>query len=115
MNSLMNPVSSWSGYGAHNIIDGGLADIKPHHAIQGKMLSVTKEYAWALLEDGIKKPEEIKMELIELLAQKIYQDKLVEFTKQDNNVMGGTVFRARIFVVPDTNVKLLREHGIDSK
>ena len=53
--------------------------------------------------------EIIKKELIRQLAEEMMRSKCVEFTKQNDMTTGGCVFRARIFVTPDHQVRLLRQ------
>jgi hypothetical protein len=79
-------------------------------AIQGKMITVNhviNDIEWA---QRVLTPEEIKMRLTELMVQEIYKNNCIEFTKQVNMASGDHLFHARIFVVPDTQVRILREN-----
>ena len=51
----------------------------------------------------------IKDKLMYLLAQKMREEKLIEFTKKDDSLAGMYIFNSRIFAVPDTQVRILRE------
>lgn len=56
--------------------------------------------------------EMIKKELVRRLAEEMMRAKCVEFTKQNDMTTGGCVFRARIFVTPDDQVRLLRQANV---
>lgn len=51
---------------------------------------------------------DIKMELAKLLAGKMLELGLVEFTKLEDPVTGGTTYRSRCFVAESGDVKVLR-------
>jgi hypothetical protein len=50
----------------------------------------------------------IKKQLLERLMLEVAQNRCVEFTRQEDPVSGQQRFRARMFVVPDTMVRILR-------
>ena len=77
------------------------------HLIQGQM--VTAEFTLTGLDKDRMTDDQIKSKLLFFLADEIMKRKCVEFTKQDDFASNVTVARARIFVTPDTNVKILRE------
>ena len=54
---------------------------------------------------------EIKKELVEKLVQKILQNKLVEYTMQEDLKNGLITYRARAFLTPDNQTRLLRKEG----
>ena len=56
--------------------------------------------------------EIIKKELVRQLAEEMMRSKCVEFTKQNDMTTGGCVFRARIFVTPDHQVRTLRQANV---
>jgi len=56
--------------------------------------------------------EMVKKELIHQLAEEMMRSKCVEFTKQNDMTTGGCVFRARIFVTPDHQVRTLRQANV---
>ena len=81
------------------------------HSIQGKMYLV--EYVvpenlsamtYQLDEDAIKR------KLIEDLVTELFLKKSIEFTKARDASQSKTVYRARIFAVPDTMVRVIREN-----
>ena len=58
--------------------------------------------------DHIITVDEIKQRFASEIAQAIIEQKLIEFTKFDDIVTGITSFRARVFVLPDSQVKTIR-------
>jgi len=77
--------------------------------IKGEMLTVKMEMSeWEFNNSMIPKPE-IKKRLAVMLAEELLQNKNVEFTYQKNHNNGNISVRVRCFVVPDDQVKLLRE------
>ena len=78
-----------------------------NHLIQGQM--VTAEFTLTGLDKDRMTDDQIKSKLLFFLADEMMRQKCVEFTKQDDFVSNVTVARARIFVTPDTNVRILRE------
>jgi hypothetical protein len=85
---------------------------QPEYAIQGKMLSVSmtvSDYEWSTRPQD---PMEIKLKLMNLLAEKMMADKHIEFTKVHDTFTGDQRFNARIFVVQDTQVRIIRERGL---
>ena len=78
--------------------------------IQGKMLTVTnviKQYDWEILPE-----DQIKRKMIYELAEEMAKSNMVEFTKQIDHATHCINVRARCFMVPDTQVRILREKGI---
>lgn len=56
--------------------------------------------------------EEIKKELTLRIAEELRKSKKIEFTRSYSPETNDYVFRARVFVVPDNNIKILREAKI---
>lgn len=56
--------------------------------------------------------EEVKKRLCENLVQQLMKSKFIEFTHQRNMAENTKVFRARMYVVPDSQVRILREKKI---
>ena len=56
--------------------------------------------------------EEIKKRLIHQLAENLMKNKLVEFTSQQFAHSNETKFRARIYAVPDGQVRMIRKNGV---
>ena len=79
--------------------------------IKGEMLTVKMEITeWEFNNSVVPKPE-IKKRLAVMLAEELLQNKSTEFTYQKNHDTGNISVRARCFVVPDDQVKLLRERN----
>ena len=85
------------------------------YAIQGQMLMVQKvldsyELERTGLSANIKNYEdEIKKELIQEMVREIVAQRCIEFTSQKDMLTGSVTYRARVFVTPDTNVRIIRE------
>jgi hypothetical protein len=76
--------------------------------IKGEMLTIKMEISeWEFENSMIPKPE-IKRRLVSLLAEELLEHKNIEFTYQKNHDNGNISVRARCFVVPDDQVKILR-------
>jgi hypothetical protein len=82
------------------------------HHIQGKTVTHQMTYSNVLFEDRMVNMDAIKKELVQGLAEKMMHEKVIEFTMQDDHSMGTKICRARIFAVPDTQVKILREQKV---
>lgn len=78
------------------------------HIVQGQMLIV--EHIFTIHEAQYMDDDHIKQLLIRQLAEKIYQEKCVEFTKQSHFNTDSIIARARIYVTPDSTIKLLRTY-----
>lgn len=85
------------------------------YAIQGKMLTVQKvlngyELERTGLSANIKNYEdEIKKELINQMVNEIVKGNYIEFTSQKDMMTNSVVYRARIFVTPDTQTRIIRQ------
>ncbi len=77
------------------------------YTIQGKMLtaSLTMSPYEAEQMDDL----ELKNRLITLMVREIMDNKCIEFTKQQDYAKDEVVIRARIYVTPDSDVKLIRK------
>jgi hypothetical protein len=51
----------------------------------------------------------IKKILIGKIAEKLFESSMIEFTQQEQVTEDATMFRARIHVTPDTQVRIIRE------
>ncbi len=85
------------------------------YAIQGQMLMVQKvldsyELERTGLSANIKNYEdEIKKELIEGLVKEIVRQRCIEFTSQKDMLTGNVTYRARVFVTPDEQTRIIRQ------
>ena len=85
------------------------SDPASFETIKGEMLTVKMEITeWEFNNSVVPKPE-IKKRLSVMLAEELLQNKNVEFTYQKNHNNGNISVRVRCFVVPDDQVKILRE------
>ena len=78
------------------------------HMVQGKMLTV--EHIFTPHEVQYLEDNTIKQILIKHIAEKIYDEKCIEFTKQNDFNSNSIIARARIYVTPDSTIKILRTH-----
>lgn len=79
--------------------------------IQGKMLLYTHRISDSVMQDFVVKPEDVKEIMAKALAEEMLKNGLIEFTKTHEGHTGDWVFRARVFVVPDDKVRILRQNG----
>ena len=82
------------------------------NVIQGKSISHQLTFSNVVFEDKMIDKDLIKRELVQGLVQKIMEEKCIEFTMQEDHFMGSKICRARIFAVPDTQVRILREKKV---
>lgn len=54
--------------------------------------------------------EEVKKKLLYLLAEQLMKNKLIEFTSQQFAHSNETKFRARIYAVPDKQIRMIRKN-----
>lgn len=82
-------------------------EIKPFNVDQIKGKMVTVEFASEGGPNFIT-DEDVKIQLIKDLLEKLMKSSCIEFTKQvDPNTM-DYIYRARIFAVPNTDVQIIR-------
>lgn len=83
------------------------------YPIQGKMIVAHCQISeHKLVTDEIK--EHIRSSLIHQIADYILQNKLVEFTQMKDPASFNTLVKARCFIAPDNNVRILRSlHKIE--
>ena len=77
------------------------------YIIQGKMLTASlsmSPYEAEQMDDL-----ELKNRLISLIVREIMDNKCIEFTKQQDYAKDEVIIRARIYVTPDSDVKLIRK------
>ena len=77
------------------------------HLIQGKMLEVSLlfDHHESLVYDDTT----LKNKLITEMVEKMMHEKCIEFTKQTDPVTNTMRVRARVYVTPDSNVRIIRE------
>ena len=84
-------------------------------AIQGQMLTVQKTLdAYELERTGLSAniknfEDEIKKDLIQEMVREIVKRNCIEFTSQKDMMTNSVVYRARIFVTPDSQTRIIRQ------
>jgi hypothetical protein len=81
--------------------------VNPIDTIQGKMVTaqMSIDANQAIQMDDL----ELKNRLITKLVRELMDRKCIEFTKQQDVVTMETIIRARIFVTPDDEVRVIRK------
>ena len=82
--------------------------------IQGQMIKFNYQMSDEIYAQYVQNPDEIKRILVTHLVEEMWTKKCIEFTKLFDNITMTHKFHARIFVVPDTQVRILRQNGYDS-
>jgi hypothetical protein len=80
------------------------------HAISGRMILAVVHSPYDPRVNDRDQEDRVKYELTEKLIRGIIESKCVEFTKALDNTTGAYTYRARCFVTPDAQVKILRTH-----
>lgn len=81
------------------------------YAIGGKMVSAT--YAASYLDAMSWKTDfedHVKEQLAQQMVRYMLNNKLIEFTKSSSATSEAITYRARCYLTPDDNVKILRVH-----
>ena len=83
------------------------------HEITGETITASYQISHAELFTPNCDPEDvkhgIKKILIGKIAEKLFESKMIEFTQQEQVTEDAVMFRARIHVTPDTQVRIIRE------
>lgn len=108
--STITSVSAGSGpvYDTINTASN-TSNITVTSTIQGKMLSIVQDIdisVWLTAD-----PEEIKMAMVAKIAGELIKSKMIEFTREEDAMNLKMKIRARLFVTPDDQVRLLRKAG----
>jgi len=98
-------------YWTNNTSVSTVPPLGKEYAIQGQMFVTNYIVDNVHLQDHAVNLDDIKKRLVNQLTEELFQSKLVEFTKSEDWVNDKKIFRARIFAVPDTMVRILRENG----
>lgn len=78
------------------------------HTITGQTLVVEHTYPGDV-GDGRYTEDHIKKLLMDKLVDAMFKASYIEFTRMERHETNEMVFRARIHVVPDTQVRIIRE------
>jgi hypothetical protein len=87
-------------------------DESKEHAIQGHVFEAKFVLSDIQVTAGTFTEDDIKKELANKLVYELIKSKHIEFTKVPDLMNSSHVFRARIFAVPDTHVRILRENKV---
>jgi hypothetical protein len=90
---------------------GTVAPVTVHH-IQGQKVQFKLKVPKEQVEDRLVDPDVIKKQLVAGLVEELFKTKHIEFTWVDDDMFGTRNFHARIVVVPDTQVRILRENKV---
>ena len=100
------PVGVGGGGGTFSSITDNITQNFVNHTITGQ--TIMAEYILPPNYHGMTESE-IKGLLIEKLMHEMYRQKHIEFTQMKRVETDEMVYRARIHVVPDTQVRIIRE------
>jgi hypothetical protein len=80
------------------------------HSIQGKMFMVSFTASDILMIDKTEDvwKQEIKKQLAIDLAEKMLEEGAIEFTQIQDSAWGHKIIKARCFLIPDNQVRILR-------
>jgi hypothetical protein len=104
-NFFVNDYSSWL-----NKINSDV--LEQHHAIKGVELFIERRFSERSIIDANIHPDEIKEKLCQLLVEEMKKSNMIEYTRCMDPYTNETIFRARIFAVPNSDVQLLRTVGV---
>ena len=95
--------------GPPHLIDSFIKD----HEITGQTITASYQISHAELFTPNCDPEDVKYGIKKILigkiAEKLFESKMIEFTQQEQVTEDAVMFRARIHVTPDTQVRIIRE------
>jgi hypothetical protein len=116
--AMLPPNATWTdlgnAYNRHYPQDSNTSLNTYDHVIQGKMFLESIHVPFNYMDDSIvsSKDDEVKSRLTMKLLHAMIEGKCVEFTKAVDPTTGSHTYRARCFVTPDAQVKILRTHGV---
>lgn len=92
-------------------INGSIPITQFQHPIKGDCFKVTKTITLEMWQDL---PHDvIKIDMVKLLVQELMKNNYIEFTSQvEAHTPNQVELRARIFVTPDDQVRILRVNGV---
>jgi hypothetical protein len=99
--------SNWQSF-ALNPNGNITMDTSISHTIQGKMLVYKTEFDDYIVHSHLTE-KDLKERLMLGMVREILSANCVEFTKMYDPIHNKHTYHARIFVVPDSNVRILRE------
>lgn len=100
------PPDTWHDSWDHNPYAANTHD----PAISGRMFLAVVHSSYDPRVNDKDQEDRVKYELTEKLLRAIIEAKCVEFTKSLDNTTGAYTYRARCFLTPDAQVKIIRTH-----
>ena len=83
------------------------------HEITGQTITASYQVSHAEMLNSASTLEDVKYGIKKILigkiAEKLFESNMIEFTQQEQVTEDATMFRARIHVTPDTQVRVIRE------
>ena len=93
-------------------MDGAAPDPYETHNIKGKLIKVEYSVDNFTMESSADPKifeEKIKLELCHKIAEKLYQDNMVQWMKQSENYGQTTQYRAYVYVTSSDDVQVIRK------
>jgi hypothetical protein len=107
------------GTGSSGILNNGSGITKVSsrmvvdHEITGQTITASYQVSHAEMLNSASTLEDVKYGIKKILigkiAEKLFESNMIEFTQQEQVTEDATMFRARIHVTPDTQVRVIRE------
>jgi hypothetical protein len=114
--STIGPIGPNDPYLRHYPYDSNTSVQTYDHTINGKMFLATLHVPYDSSDESDSlsklKEDEAKSRLTEKLLHAMIEGKCVAFTKSLDPISGSHTYRARCFVTPDAQVKILRTHRV---
>ena len=105
--------SGGSGMFSQTSFGSNVSDSFIEHQITGETITASYYVTHAELFTPNCDPEDVKYGIKKILigkiAEKLFESSMIEFTQQEQVTEDATMFRARIHVTPDTQVRIIRE------
>jgi hypothetical protein len=83
------------------------------HEITGQTITASYQVSHAEMLNSASTLEDVKYGIKKILigkiAEKLFESSMIEFTQQEQVTEDAVMFRARIHVTPDTQVRVIRE------
>jgi len=104
------PHDPYSGLTIQDTSFGPVEDFIQGEMVTSQVVVKDSEVVQMMIDpDNFK--QEMKIKLALEIAEKLLENKLVEFTKQENLNTNEITFRARAYLVKDDKVRTLRKHS----
>ena len=108
----MTALSNTSNWDASKWVDSLENFDVTHTPLQGQMVIATFQVDALKMQAHVFSEDEIKKELIDKLLYESWNRNCIEFTKQEDHLTGTHIFRARIYALPDDQVRIIRQNNV---